>query len=45
VKSIGKKRTEAARKPQNSKVEEPVPDPAAKRGKSSANDARKQKKL
>lgn len=45
VKSIGKKRTEVARKPQNSKVEEPVPDPAAKRGKSSANDARKQKKL
>ena len=45
VKSIGKKRTEAARKPQNSKVEEPVPDPAAKRGKSSTNDARKQKKL
>ena len=45
VKSIGKKRTEAARKPQNSKVDEPVPDPAAKKGKSSANDARKQKKL
>jgi hypothetical protein len=45
VKSIGKKRTEAARKPQNNKVEEPVLDPAAKRGKSSINDARKQKKL
>jgi DNA repair photolyase len=45
VKSIGKKRTEAARKPQNNKVEEPVLDPAAKRGKSSVNDARKLKKL
>lgn len=44
VKSIGKKRTEAARKPQINKVVEPVPDPA-KRGKSSTNDARKQKKL
>jgi hypothetical protein len=45
VKSIGKKRTEAARKLQNNKVEEPVLDPAAKRGKSSVNDARKLKKL